>query len=155
LLHIKSFSKKYKFSHMKPSISYSWYSEVEIRSLRRSSSAIEGDNDSTSPLLGARVVENHRWEVALGSSRVPRVEKKPTATPFSPLLGARRNREILLSQSQALAPHFENNDIGTTTMAFRARPALPHFVGQSGVGGSLSFQRLCHRPAVSALGPST
>lgn len=79
-----------------------------------------------------------------GQVGVPKVEKKPTTTPFSPLLGARRPREegnpfvgLKVLQSR--------HRIDSQSLPFKARPAPPT-TGYQGHGGQVGVPKIPKRP---------
>lgn len=73
-----------------------------------------------------------------GLSGVPKVEKKPTTIPFSPLLGARRQLRRLTSpwtDSQANTNHISGANDGSKMFMARPLPKTTGFMGQAGQSG--------------------
>jgi hypothetical protein len=80
-----------------------------------------------------------------GQVGVPKVEKKPATTPFSPLLGARRPRKEGKSFTyQTLRD--SRNLMQSKSLPFKARPAPPT-TGYLGHGGQAGVPKIPKRPA--------
>jgi hypothetical protein len=80
-----------------------------------------------------------------GQVGVPKVEKKPATTPFSPLLGARRlkkNGKSFVDQTLRQS----RNRIESKSLPFKARPAPPT-TGYLGHGGQTGVPKIPKRPA--------
>jgi len=104
-----------------------------------------------------------------GQVGVPKVEKKPTTTPFSPLLGARRPQKekvpavdsrphnahrrssasrLVSMVTKSLTPTKSRGD----SMLFKARPAPPT-TGIQGHGGQVGVPKVAKRPATKPVSP--
>jgi hypothetical protein len=80
-----------------------------------------------------------------GQVGVPKVEKKPATTPFSPLLGSRRPRKEEISFAD-LALRESRKRIESKLFPFKARPAPPT-TGYIGHGGQAGVPKIPKRPA--------
>lgn len=89
-----------------------------------------------------------------GLSGVPKVGKKPTTTPFSPLLGARRQIRRFLGQEGKDVParRASINEKDDDSHAFRARE-LPPTTGQLGHAGQVGIPKVAKRPVTVPMSP--
>lgn len=102
-----------------------------------------------------------------GQIGVPKVEKKPTTTPFSPLLGARRPQQgkgttmesdgeprsvsrFASRVKQSLTPKKAKSR--GHSLPFKARPAPPT-TGIQGHGGQVGVPKVAKRPATTPVSP--
>ena len=84
-----------------------------------------------------------------GLSGVPKVEKKPTTIPSSPLLGARRQRRLVQNPSYDVrTTEFQDAKGGL----FRARP-LPKTTGRKGQAGQSGVPKVPKRPPTVPFSP--
>lgn len=89
-----------------------------------------------------------------GLSGVPRVDKKPTTAPFSPLLGARRQLRKLsnaFNRSEKVITALESKHDDSVSK-FRARP-LPPSTGEAGHGGQSGVPKVSKRPVTVPFSP--
>lgn len=104
-----------------------------------------------------------------GQVGVPKIEKKPTTTPFSPLLGARRPQKENISSlepplrdefrrstsrlvskvTKSLTPKKKSRD---ESLPFKARPAPPT-TGIQGHGGQVGVPKIEKRPTTVPVSP--
>ena len=102
-----------------------------------------------------------------GLDGVPKVEKKPTTTPFSPLLGQRRQQKIKVKalekakmktvrvrkvSSTQKASHSRESAKKVVALPFKAR-AVPSSVGAKGHGGQTGVPKVPKRPVTMPLSP--
>ena len=78
-----------------------------------------------------------------GLSGVPKVAKRPTTTPLSPLLGARRSQKSIVNvlEKPKMRGDKEND---RNAMTFKARP-VPSFIGRKGQGGLSGVPKVIKR----------
>ena len=108
-----------------------------------------------------------------GQIGVPKVEKKPATTPFSPLLGARRPQKEKLPSinsptrnvprrstsrlvsmvAESLTPKKSKSRGHSASMTFKARPAPPT-TGFMGQGGQVGVPKVTKRPVTVPESPS-
>jgi hypothetical protein len=121
----------------------------------------------------ARPVPRTTGQVGSGGQiGVPKVEKKPATTPFSPLLGARRPQteklpsinsptrnvprrstsRLVSMVAESLTPKKSKSQGHTTKTTFKARPAPPTtgFIGQ---GGQVGVPKVPKRPVTIPVSP--
>jgi hypothetical protein len=94
-----------------------------------------------------------------GLNGVPKVAKKPTTTPFSPLLGARRPQKMRKSVDKKTSKKKKLGESSEKALpqsasqpTFKARP-VPSFVGREGQGGLTGVPKVRKRSATVPKSP--
>ena len=131
----------------------------------------QGGSDTVDPYrpFKARPVPSTTGHIGSGGQiGIPKVEKKPTTTPFSPLLGSRRpqkeeiraldpvrNKASRPSLSRSVEPDqksLNRNQSQGQTVSFKARP-VPSTTGIQGHGGQAGVPKIAKRPVTVPSSP--
>jgi len=131
---------------------------VASRAKHRTSSArVDCPNVGSSDGQGTKVINKHFHALPLpattgtkgsgGMAGVPKVHKKPTTIPSSPLLGARRQRLNPKSNEDAIEKNYQEEN-----GSFRALP-LPKTTGHKGHAGLSGVPKVAKRPPTVPFSP--
>eukprot|EP00980_Cylindrotheca_fusiformis_P006270 scaffold1340_cov122-Cylindrotheca_fusiformis.AAC.13 len=145
--------------------------EKEAVSTETSMSNRDSDVGSVRKQFKARPLpESNGFKGMGGLYGVPKVEKKPTTTPFSPLLGSRRPQKVKAKALQKPGlemstnnqfPRKQRHKVGgeeglarltPNRTTFKARP-VPSFIGKKGQGGLTGVPKVQKRTATIPISP--
>ena len=95
--------------------------------------------------------ETNGWQGSAGLYGVPKIEKKKVTTPFSPLLGARRQLRKMIGKADSSKPA-RTESTEDTPNQFHARP-LPKFTSNLIKAGQWGLPKVAKRPVTVPQSP--